>query len=90
MASPYNEGLMRQLCKELLGKDARDSQIAAARSLYEGKHTYLIAPTAAGKSLLIHFPLLYPSIKIHAMIIIITPLKAFQKQQADHRADVPL
>ncbi|KAJ9119782.1 hypothetical protein QFC24_005493 [Naganishia onofrii] len=87
MPDPYNEAAVRKLCEDTYGYPPKDFQIAAARSLYEGKDTVVLAPTGSGKSLIIALSHLPASVNKHAMVVVISPLKALQKEQASKDKD---
>jgi ATP-dependent helicase YprA (DUF1998 family) len=82
MPKPYDEAGVRSSCLALHGYEPYQFQIDAAKSLYSGNDTVVIAPTGSGKSTLFRLPFYGSHLRRNAMVIIITPLKALQKEQA--------
>lgn len=78
----FDEDQIQKACFERYGYRAKPFQIAAARSLHQGKDTVVIAPTGSGKSLVMTLPFLSKYTYRQAMVVVITPLKALQKEQA--------
>ena len=65
------------------GYAPRAFQIAATESILNGKDTVVIAPTGSGKSFLFEAPLLLAEADQQKMVVVISPLKALQVEQAD-------
>lgn len=68
--------------EEILGVKPWSFQVAAAESLLSQRDTVVIAPTGSGKSLTFRLPFLACASPEKAMIVIVTPLKAVQVDQA--------
>lgn len=81
MLEAYDEAHVRSACRVLKGFEPHDFQIQAAKSLHQRKDTCLIAPTGKGKSLAILLPFFAKNVSKNAMVIVVTPLKALQKDQ---------
>ena len=68
--------------KQRFGYRPRPFQLAATKAICEQRDTIVIAPTGAGKSLLFHTPLMEKGEATRAMVVVVTPLRALQVEQA--------
>jgi superfamily II DNA helicase RecQ len=64
------------------GYTTRRYQVRATESICAGNDTAVIAPCGYGKSLLLDTPLLVHEQNKQAMVVIVSPLKALQVEQA--------
>lgn len=72
--------ILRNKLKEVFGySQFRGAQEAIIRNILEGKNTFVIMPTGAGKSLCYQLP----SLVTDGMAIVISPLIALMKNQVD-------
>lgn len=69
-------------CEAILGNPPTEFQVQATLSILDGKDTVVAASTGAGKSRLFRMPFLVSETRPDAMIIVVTPLKALQNEQA--------
>ena len=82
MPPHFDENALTAACQTATGHTPLPFQVAATRVLHSRKDVILIAPTGAGKSLLFQLPLMVPGVSEQAMVVVITPLKALQVEQA--------
>lgn len=90
MTDPTNafpEGQVGSACEQLLGYRPKMFQMEAAKALCTGRDTIVISPTGSGKSLVIRLPFLSPNTSSEAMMIVVTPLKALQKEQVERDSE---
>jgi ATP-dependent helicase YprA (DUF1998 family) len=83
MAEPFDVDQFTERCRDQLGFPPKPFQTAATKAIHEGKDTVLIAPAGAGKSYLFRSLSLAPGVSKKAMTLIISPLMALQKEQAE-------
>jgi ATP-dependent DNA helicase RecQ len=83
MSEPFDREQVRIAFQDRLGYEARPFQVEAAKEIHDGNDLFLIAPTGYGKSGVFTSIFCPQSVSSSSMIVIITPLKALQKQQAE-------
>jgi superfamily II DNA helicase RecQ len=83
MVSEFDASALSDIIYGELGYRPRPFQVEAARAVCAGQDTVVIAYTGAGKSLIFKAIGLASPHRPNGMVIIITPLKALQVEQAE-------
>lgn len=78
----FDSAKLVEKVQALYGYRPRPFQLAATESICAGKDTVVIAPTGSGKSLLFRAVQLGTPERKNGMVIVVTPLKALQVEQA--------
>ncbi|KAJ9103833.1 hypothetical protein QFC21_002295 [Naganishia friedmannii] len=77
----YPEDAISRKCEDLFGYPPKRFQLEAAKALHAGRDVVVVSPTGSEKSLIERLPFLYSDIAKSSMLIIVSPLKALQKEQ---------